>query len=1766
MDYENYFKDNDMYKEMLKFKKKNGARNVNSSSTSEYIYEKIEKDEVVIETETSISSVSEWEIIKLDFKLFIHCGFSFIGENYFIGFIDENIETRLTLSDSSFNLLFKWGVLYNQFSQWILKENEMTRKFDLSLTNRIFVSKVENRDGTSYVSIGTSDKITRTIKLNKKSFGLYIGVKRGLLKLKKETIPIRTSWIEGDIIEIDATEIDVLYSSQKFNSLNDRAPIVLEVLENTKNIPYSLLLTEILSPGPTYTNSDITGYYEWGLIDKRYAKVFNGKNLIDLDEMILYQNENEILFEYYGISNFIRIGSRKMYKSFTFNHEEDTFFTATIYVKNTILKLKVLSNSYNWIETPYYEPFAITNDEIKTFSQNPSLGIKVNLKMYETYYFPSVTIGGYSSNDDSQYFFEFETEEENVCIGFIDDYGTRVNTSHIVEGSNMARVNLTTGIVEADGIIQGTLVFGYPKTLIIGIKKLVNNTILFSIGVKSFTINKVLNRYFEISRLYITGNSTENNGLGTFKLNPINLLPDFTIPPITPVFLSTEIYIQNIFDENSDQGGFRLTSNFETDWNLLAFDFSEQIITANFSCIGYKLFIGLVPSTSLVNGLQSFSSSQFNALQKSGVLAYLHTGKINKIVNNVDERNVKYTPSLDFYCKFTASVSDICMTIGNNNFNANNLKLPPGDFKIVFAVSKASCLFSKRRVSDVIKTSWPIGTEIEFDAVEYDVQITSPILSSNKSYFFNKVGNSNSICDLALVDSTKLMLPLNTVKFSQFSDWNIIYRNMKNCYIKNLTETVQTGSSPFDEKSIYMRYGTTHTSVESPFVFFGTHPHQYVSNYAVSKTFYPNAPSINNIIPSSSKFVINVKYDYLKIICVEEGSWSSEVKENIFSITSGHEKLFMSEGYDIKNSYWSVISQNLTLFSKSINVDEEKIICFEYENHGNQLSFGIKEGVSDMKLEMVNETINIASINLVSGDVSINNISSSKPVDNSIHKLVVLRIAPSTNGVVVSLGTSFFNASQEIEIPNMSLRNFSFFFTAANILGNPLVTLKRVTYAGITNNEQQVDVNYIQPETYNPASYSPFQRNSDFLYTLPVTVSSNNGKWKILNWDEFVNTGGIYKTLETYGNYEITKYGNKQMEWFIGYSFLKNRDDPTIHSHNVYEFDDDEFNLRVPNKYGIYFNGSREQYVNFDQNVPLSLHEPNFNGGDLYTRMFYEMGKRSGTRDGAILGREILHNVVLNVIAILKAIFTGDFLDIIDDAGYTEYDKRVTSITFTPAFGSNCYNIKSFSKAVYKAFRSSGLSLINQDHFFKFVIAVKNGSITYQTKNVLDVSKFAIDEMPSQEVSIGSTSQAFVYKGLSGTNNMIKGMYIENYENIVSNGGSWGFAFGTYNQTTTTFTERNDDIDNLRLSKQYFENLTLFNSLDYLSGYNNPLFVGLGKPSNDNIIFDNRNRDGDWEGLGSYTDLDLYIDATSSFIRYAQLHSLGFNTPFKQDYLVQEGGEYGFYTHKVRIPGMRQYFELPLLFETVVFDFRLPNRQLDNSLIPYVRVVPMLIDVKFTYHKMDSLNNDVFKSKWLYVFDGNTDETNPEDRFTHEYLRKTELYQRDIKIGNDFDGYLGGGGKMKLCKSHTHNNQVTFISGIDSGCAFNYELYDNQVVYFGIIPATGTPGKVSGFTYSDTFYSLSQMIMYVNLLTGEAFINGNLIILPKLINTFEVKTEHDAKKSITTIKKFGFLSPHNVDFKWLFSDGLFRFVITCENATSSDILIMNSVTPRYILK
>ena len=1771
MDYNSFFKDNDMYKEMLNFAKKSGRRGTNFSSSNETKYEKIEQTEVLVETETSISSVSEWEVMKIDLRLFIQCGFSFIGENYFIGFFDENLDSRLTLNDYSFNKIFKWGILCNQSTQWILKENEMTRNFDLFLTNRLFVSKVENRDGTSCVSIGTSDKVTRTIKIDKKCFGLYIGVKKGLIKLKKETIPIRTSWNQGDIIEIDATEVDVLYSSQKFSSLTDRAPIVLEVVENTKNIPYSLLLSEILSPGSTFVNTDITGYYEWGLIDKKYPKVYSESKLIDLNEMNLYQNENEILFEYYGVSNFIRIGSRRLYKTFTFNHEEDTYFTASIHVKNTILKLKILSSSYNWIATPYYESYTLENEDIKSFALNPNLGIKINLVRFETYYFPSVFFGLFSNNDDSQYFFEFDTEEENVYIGFINDFGSRVDTSTIIEGSNMARVNLTTGNVEVDGEIQGTLEFNYPKTLIIGVKRLVNNTILFSTGVKSFTVQKVISRYFEHSRLYITGSPTYNTGIGSFKLNPINIVPEYTIPPIIPSFSPTELYIQNIFDENSDQGGFRLSSNFETSWNILAFDFNEQIIAANFSCIGFKMFIGLVPSLAVVNGLQSMSTSQFNAIEKNGVFGYLHTEKITKIVNNIDERNIKYRPSLNFYCKFTSSLSDICMSIGNSNFNASNLKLPSGSYKIVFAVSMASCLFSKRRVSDVIKTEWNIGTEIEFDAIEYDVQIPSPILSSNKSYFFNRTGNSSAICDLVLVDASKLSLPLNTLKFMQFTEWNIIYKNMKNCYIKNLTETVQTGSSPIDEKSLYMRYGTSHTSMNSPFVFFGTHPHQYVSNYAVSKTYYQDGSSINNIIPASPKFAINVKYDYLKIVCVEENSWNDEIKENIFNITNEYETFFMSDNYDVKNTYWTVISNNLTLISKSINVNVEKFICFEYENHGNQLTFGIKEGSSNLKLELTDETTNIASMNLSTGVATINSISSTKPVANNSHKIIVLKIAPSTNGVVVSLGTNYLNASQEIEIPNMGLRNFSFFFSAANVLGKPLVTLKRVSFGGIVNNAQPVDINYVQPPTYNPALYSPFQRNSTLTYTLPVTASSNNDKWTILNWDEFVNTGGIYKTLETYGNYEITQYGNKQMEWFIGYSFKKNVDDHTVLSHNVYEYDDDEFHLYVPNKYGIYYNGSKEKYVAFDTDVPLSLHDPNFSGGDLYTRMFYEMGKRTGTRDGAILGREILHNVVMNLFAILKAIFTGDVFDLVDDLGYTEYDKRVTSITFTPSLGSNCYNLKSFSKAVYKAFRSSGLSLINQDHFFKFVIAVKNGSITYQTKNVLDVSRFAIDEMPSQQVSIGSTSQAFVYKGLSGTNNLIKGMYIEGYENIVSNGGSWGFVLGNYNQTNTTFYNPlsldysyNDDIDSYKLSKQYFENLTLFNSLDFFSGYNNPLFVSLGKPSNDNIIFDNRNRDGDWEGLGSYTDLDLYIEATSSFVRYISLDQIGYNTLLNKDFIVQEGSEYGFYTHKVSLPGARNYFEIPLIFETIVFDFRSLNR-IDNSLIPYVRVVPMLVDVKFTYHKMDSLDNDVFRSKWVYQFDGNTDESPPNEKFSHEYLRNTDIYKRDISIKSEseFDGYLGGGLKMKLCKSHTHNNQVSFLSGTDVGCAFNYEIYNNQSVYFGIVPANE---YASGFTYLETAYPLTQMLMYVNLLTGEAFINGNLVILPKLINSFQVKTEYDKKKSTLTIKKFGFLSPHDVDFKWTNTDGLIRFVITCDQTTSSDILIMNSITPRYNIK
>jgi hypothetical protein len=1752
--YESIIKDSANYKSVSKYSNMTGNKRVSTSaSLNEQLINTIKEDE----TNFVINSKEKWFLKKMSFLAYMYCDFSCIADEFFIGSFEDENDDEIEVDINEFNSIKKWGLISSFSNKVFLKSNIPSRNYDLSLSKKLFLSYTSS-DTSHTLSIGESEKIIRSIKINRKNEGgIYLCVRNGFMKLKAETLPINYTWNEGETIEIDATDSDVLLSSYQFSSLIERSCNIVSVEENSGNLPWSMFIGEITSPGYTFIESESDGLYEWGVFNKIDVKIQDeNNNVITLHTIDKYANENEILFEYFGTEQFIRMGSRNVYKTFNFIHLNPTLFTNTIHVKKgTILKLKVLPKNYNWSSSSFKSSL-LSDDEIRDFALNNTSGIKLELDDVSTLIFPIVSIGGYSAKTKSQYFLEFESNVQDVYIGIQDGGSSRIKRLNTFNDDNVARVNVSNGNVQVQGSVIGSLSFNNNiKTLFIGLTRLSNGSSLFSFGIKGDEISRNIIIVNMVNpAFYITSNPSNAN-IGSIKLNPVNIIQNFIIAPDVIITQQTDISnVPNIYDVNSDVGSFRLSSPNEDEWTIYSFNLQEDPITANFSHSGYKIFIGLIDETSLDNGLSEITNSTFkNVLNKSGVLISPIEQVTQLIVNNAIVRNSNLVIGNDFFCQFTFHQNDICMSIGQNNFSLKNFKLPTGNLKLIFAVSKATFLFTKRPLSSILKTQWDQGVEIEFDAIDYNIQISSPLVQGDVEYFFNQLENTNEILpDISVVSSNELTLPVNTINFETFTDWGINYKSMKNCFLKRNNQDIFSGSSfvSLIEKSFYMRYGQSHESVGFPYVFLGSHPYQYVSNYITN----------NTILPNQFKFIINAKNTFLKIKRITNISWNDSVKENIFSIDDNFRSGITKENYNIKNSFKTIVDFEKTLVIGPFSSLETNIFCFEYETYNQNSFFGI---ISNGNTGLIPSFINDETVrfNLNTGDVQINNANSSRPIASNSHKTLVVKVYKTINGIAVSIGTSFLNSNQDEEIIG-SFSNFSLYFTTRNITESTFLTLKRFFPSGISN-ESQITPNFILPSSEVPLNFIPFQSNGNVGNTSEVILSSNSDKWQVVGWDYTINSHGAFQTIETFGDFNITQYGNRDTEWFIGYTFKFSPDFP---SNVITEMDDIQFENLVSTKCGVYFDGVKQNHTIFDLNVPEFFRKADFTN-EIYTRMMFEMQRRNGSRSGAAIARGVIKNVIDNIIELIKAFFTGE----IPTPQITVFEARQLDLLSIPLIGKSCFNASSFGQYWLEAYDPTILNLeVPRNHSHKFVLGIKNGSLSYQKRDVKQVSKFSIDDSVDGNIDLFAPSHTFVYKGYGfpdlSNYKWSRGFYIDDFDSVRENRGSCGIIFARGEEPSYFSYTSWNELSKERLSSQYFENLALFNALDY----KDPGFIikTLQKIfTYEKLTFDNsRDRAGDWLGLYSYSDMDYYMESTTKFLRVVSLSILGFENYWGTDYLVQEGDEYEFYTHIVKIP--KRKFDLNP-FKLLPFDakFRTVIRG-DNFVAPYFMLTPSILPRKFKYHNMDYLDNSIYKSFYKYTFNGETDEINGE-KFSRHYLRNGGLYEKGVKInfGMGDIGYIGGTPKLRLHRSHLHNNEVSFISGTDVGCCFNFEIYGNQDVYFGII---NSPEYVEGFEYRDTFTPLSSMFAYMNLRTGDANIAGEQMNLRADINTIEVKLEKQVGfKSMTIIKKFGYLSGYEKNIKYLNfgnEDYGYRFVITCQNSTLQDILIINSVIPNFRIK
>jgi hypothetical protein len=1112
-------------------------------------------------------SESMWEIYIFDFTSNVFSNLiEFEGKEFWIGTIENtSLNNGLqSISNNDFMILVKSGLYKIENNEVLVKSNLQIRSYDLGVGGNMYF-KIDSLNDSHAMNIGKSNYKARTQRINEDQMKIFIAVKYATVLFSKipATQVVFSDWNNGREIDIDATEYDVILASPQFSTSLQRKYQSVEILSNTNDVHWTCAVYDSSLISNTFSHINqgtvIPRTYVVGLEDRKdlYLNVNNTHSLIATTPLI--RNINMTSFDYYDDPDSFHIGNGTTYASayITSDTVIPISIRNTLLVKNTILSVLLSDIIPNWRLTTsnaFYNSDGVGSD-IYNFFSDPDSGIKASLNSTNnaaTFYSPSTNIGPQNKSVSMAMEFMLPDGSSDVYLGVINQISQEATVFQGFEYSNDLRVNLLTGQIEIQGQNVGTpLFFEEPSVVILTLTYLDNGNILANIGtsennMQQFTLQTMGG--LTDPRFYITGNNIVDGSLGTFKMIPIEaLIGETNDIPVDVIYPASDISnMGNIFDENSAVGSFEITSNSLTEWTVLVLDASYNVLAGQTIGEGVEMYMGVLHSSILQNGLNTINNTDFDNMSKSGVnfkFTPTFTQKIFK--ENVFSRDFDMFIYPTLYFKLTDVVSSTCFSIGSTNYQCRNIKLQNTPNKFFIAVRKGKITFSKISASQIVFADWDDGREIDIDASEYDVILTSPSFpnSTRKYQSFEINTNSNNTFISCLVHEASIY----NQTYSFIEQGNVIPRT----YVVGLE----------DQRDLYLNVNNTYALIASSprirniqkivYDYFDGVESFHIGN---GDNYASAFSTPDTIVPLSMRNVVIVKNTFIKITCSSQiPNWNENVSYVIDS-----SDIQGSDIYDFFTDPDSGIKANIksqnsssneaTYYFPSINFapgaqSDTVIVAFEFYLPTNgTISMGVVNQSNPLlELTSLHETSTYIRTNLNSGQIQLNGTDVGTPLVFNQPKIVLFSLTYLQNdNILVNVGISEIGVQTFTILAAGSFTDPRFYITGTNLVNGDLGVFKQIPIEALVGETNNIPTEYIYP----PSNISNIGNlfNSASGDSGNMNVSSND----VNLWSLYVGDNSFYAT-SCDNNFE-------GLEFYIGYlhnSMLSNG----LHTLTAQDFD-----------------------------------------------------------------------------------------------------------------------------------------------------------------------------------------------------------------------------------------------------------------------------------------------------------------------------------------------------------------------------------------------------------------------------------------------------------------------------------------------------------------------------------------------------------------------------------------------------------------------------------
>lgn len=372
---------------------------------------------------TSLSDL-EWTVYVFDYNTNVFSEFiQFEGRHLWIGSLQNSTLTNglHILSIEDFNDLIKSGLYKNQTNERLFKENLFSRNYDVGITPS-FYFKMNNLYDSFGQSFGLNNYRMRTQRLEIAPNKIFIAVKYATAAFQRVNplSLVYTDWNEAREIDIDATEYDVMFASLEFSS-NQSNYQSFEVDSNSNNTNWSSFIynsTQYNKPFTFFTqNYPFVRDYVVGVEERQDMFLNVQSNYVQVASTPRIRDHNNFIYDYNSSIKSFNMGNTLNYAS-AFTTSETIVppsLVNTILVRNTLLKITTSLIEPDWrLSSETVNNGGTSGSLIHEFATDPDSGLKVNLQPPNlldgegSYYLPSKFIGNGAPSNTTSMAFEFD--------------------------------------------------------------------------------------------------------------------------------------------------------------------------------------------------------------------------------------------------------------------------------------------------------------------------------------------------------------------------------------------------------------------------------------------------------------------------------------------------------------------------------------------------------------------------------------------------------------------------------------------------------------------------------------------------------------------------------------------------------------------------------------------------------------------------------------------------------------------------------------------------------------------------------------------------------------------------------------------------------------------------------------------------------------------------------------------------------------------------------------------------------------------------------------------------------------------------------------------------------------------------------------------------------------------------------------------------------------------------------------------------------------